>query len=114
MELNVILGPVETRKLSFRSYISVSVYTCTGCLPWQNLTQKIAILHPRVQTDSGRVFFVLVVHGAGVRRATYLCLDSTKKVDNINVSFIIYVTFDHAWAEGTLSRNLKCNSLYPP
>jgi hypothetical protein len=51
-----------------------------------------------VQTDSG----VFVVHGAGVRRTTYLCLDCTKNVDtnwNINFSYIIIANFDHAWAE---------------
>ena len=47
------------------------------------------------------LLFVFVVHGAGVRRTTYLCLDCTKNVDknwNINVLFIIHVNFDHAWA----------------
>ena len=40
--------------------------------------------------------------GAGIRRATYLCLDCAKNVDknwNITVSSIIHVNFDHAWAE---------------
>ena len=48
------------------------------------------------------LLFVFVVNRARVRRATYLCLDSTKNVDNswdINVSFIIHVNFDHAWVE---------------
>jgi hypothetical protein len=48
------------------------------------------------------LLFVFVVHGAGVRRATYLCLDCTKNVDknwNIKVSFIIYANFDLAWVE---------------
>ena len=52
--------------------------------------------------DSGRFTFLLVVNGAGVRRDTYLCLDSTKNVDknwDINVSFVIHMNFDHAWAE---------------
>ena len=59
----------------------------------------------RLQTDSGKVaglFFVFVDHGAGIRRATYLCLDCAKNMDknwNIAVSFIIHVNFDHAWAE---------------
>ena len=38
----------------------------------------------------------------GIRRATYLCLDSAKNVDknwNITASFIIHVNFDHVWAE---------------
>ena len=46
--------------------------------------------------------FVFVDHGAGIRRATYLCLDCTKNMDknwNTTVSFIIHVNFDHAWAE---------------
>ena len=48
------------------------------------------------------LLFVFVVHGAGVRRATYLCLDCTKNMDknwNLSISFIIHVSFDHAWAE---------------
>ena len=48
------------------------------------------------------LLFVFVDHGAGIRRATYLCLDCAKNVDknwNITVSFIIHVNFDHAWAE---------------
>ena len=50
----------------------------------------------RVQIDSGRFAFPFVVNGAGIRRASYLCLDSTKNVDknwDINVSFIIHVNF---------------------
>ena len=38
----------------------------------------------------------------GQARATYLCLDCAKNEDknwNITVSFIIYVNFDHVWAE---------------
>ena len=48
------------------------------------------------------LLFVFVDHGAGIRRATYLCLDRAKNVDknwNVTVSFIIHVNFDHAWAE---------------
>ena len=48
------------------------------------------------------LLFIFVVNRAGVRRATYLCLDSTKNVDknwDINVSFIIHVNFDHTWVE---------------
>ena len=48
------------------------------------------------------LLFVSVVRRAGVRRATYLCLDCAKNIDknwNITVSFIIHVNFDHAWAE---------------
>ena len=77
-----------------------------GCLPWQKLTQKIAILTRacRLTVTVASLLFVLVVHRAGVRRATYtyLCLDCTKNVDknwSINILFIIHVNFDHAWAE---------------
>ena len=44
---------------------------------------------------------VFVVHGAGVRRATYLCLDCTKDVDkNWNINLIYYqCNFGHAWTE---------------
>ena len=54
-----------------------------------------------MQTDSGKFPFVFVVHGAGIRSATYLCLDCTKKNWNIhvNVSFIVHVNFDLTWAE---------------
>ena len=50
------------------------------------------------------LLFVFVVHGVGIRRATYLCLDCTKNVDknwniHVNISFILYVNFDHEWAE---------------
>ena len=48
------------------------------------------------------LLFVSVNHGAGIRRASYLCIDCAKNVDknwNITVSFIIHVNFDHAWAE---------------
>ena len=58
--------------------------------------------YPRMQTNSGRFAFVFVVNEAGIRRATYPCLDSTKNMDkdwDISVSFIIQVNFDHVWAE---------------
>ena len=45
---------------------------------------------------------MFVVHWGDVGRATYLCLDCTKSMTtdwNINVSFVIHVNFDHAWAE---------------
>ena len=63
--------------------------------------QKIAIITRVCRLTVTSLLFVFVVHGAGVWRATYLCLDCTKNVDknwNINVSFIIHVNFDHAWA----------------
>ena len=58
----------------------------------------------RLQIDSGRFAFRFCgpCHGAGIRRATYLCLDCAKNVDknwNITVSFIIHMNFDHAWVE---------------
>ena len=64
--------------------------------------QKIAKLtHVCRQTVAG-LLFVFVVHGPGIRRATYLCLDCAKNVDknwNVAVSLIIHVNFDHAWVE---------------
>ena len=74
----------------------------TGCLPWQKLTQKIAILTRACRLTVAGLLFVFVINGAGIRRATYLCLDYTKNVDknwNLNVSFSVHVNFDHAWAE---------------
>ena len=73
-----------------------------GCLPWQKLTQKITILTRACRHTVAGLLFVFVDHGAGIRRATYLCLDCAKNVDknwNITVSFIIHVNLDHAWAE---------------
>ena len=64
--------------------------------------QKIAILTCACRLTVASLLFIFVAHGAGVRRATYLCLDCTKNVDknlNIKLSFIIHVNFDHAWAE---------------
>ena len=60
------------------------------------------------------LLFISVVNGAGVRRATYLCLDTTKNVDrnwDINVSFIIHVNFDHSWVEHYLVmlKSMHCN-----
>ena len=73
-----------------------------GSLPWQKLTQKIAILTRACRQTVAGLLFVFVDHGAGIRRATYLCLDCAKNVDknwSITVSFIIHVNFGHAWAE---------------
>ena len=64
--------------------------------------QKIAILTCMCRQTVAGLLFVIVVNRADVRRATYLCLDSTKNVDknwDINVLFIIHVNFDHVWAE---------------
>ena len=87
----------------------------TGCLPWQKLMQKIAML----ADGQWQIFlFVFVVHGADSRRATYLCLDCAMNMDknrNITVSFIIHVNFDHAWAEHypvTLSATFMLLSIY--
>ena len=85
--------PVETRKLSFHLH--------TGCLPWQKLTQKIAKFTCACRQTVAGLLFVFVDHGAGIRSATYLCLDCAKNVDkNWNITlFIIHVNFDHVWAE---------------
>ena len=69
-----ILGPVETRKLSFRS---VSFHI--GCLPWQKLMQKIAILTRACRLIATGLLFVFMDHGAGIRRATHLCLDCKER-----------------------------------
>ena len=64
--------------------------------------QKIAILTRVCRLTAASLLFVFVAHGAGVRRATYECLDCTKNMDKnlcINLSFIIHVNFDHAWAQ---------------
>ena len=73
-----------------------------GYLPWQKLTQKIAILTCACRQTVAGLLFIFVDHGTGIRRATYLCLDCAKNVDknwNITFSFIIIVNFDHVWAE---------------
>ena len=62
---------------------------------------EIAILTRASRQTVAGLLFVFVDHGAGIRRATYLCLDRAKNVDknwNITALFIIYVNFDHAWA----------------
>ena len=61
--------------------------------------QITAILTCAYRLTVAGLLFVLWSMG---KAATYLCLDSTRKVDknwNINVSFIIHVNFDHARAE---------------
>ena len=74
--------------------------------------QKIAILTHVYRLTVASLLFVFIVHGAGVRRATYLCLDCTKNVDknwNISISLIIHVNFDHAWAEHyPVTLRLRC------
>ena len=84
-----------------RSHIHISTALHRGCLPWQKLTQKIAILTCACRQTVAGLLFIFVDHGAGIRSATYLCLDRAKNVDknwNITAFFIIYVNFDHAWA----------------
>ena len=87
------------RLISYR-FVCISLHT--SCLPLQKLTQEIVILIRVCRPTVVGLLFVFVVKGAGVRRATYLFLDSTRNVDknwDINVSFIIHVNVDHAWAE---------------
>ena len=53
--------------------------------------QKIAILTRACRLTVASLLFVFVVHGAGVRRATYLCLDCTKNVDKkLEYKYLIY------------------------
>ena len=59
------------------------------------------------------LLFVFVVHGADIRRATYLCLDCTKNVDkNWNINFIYYSRKLWPCMGRTLSHNLKQNPHY--
>ena len=94
--LIAILGPVETCKLSFRLHvITWKLFTLA------KIDKKIAKLTRACRQTVADLLFVFVDHGAGIRRATYLCLDCAKNVNknwNITVSFIIHVNFDHAWA----------------
>ena len=63
---------------------------------------EISHTYGHVQTDSGQLAFVFVIHWGDVGRAPYLYLNYTKSIHtnwNINVSFAIHVNFDHAWAE---------------
>ena len=73
---NAILGPVETRKLSFRScVISYRLFALA------KTDAENCKTNPRLQTDSGRFAFIFVDQGVGIRKATYLCLEYTKNVD---------------------------------
>ena len=75
------------------------------------MTQKIAILTRACRLTAAGLLFVFVDHRAGIRRATYLCLDYAKNVDknwNITVSLIIHVNFDHAWAEHLKAPPVVC------
>ena len=80
--LGTSLGPVETRKLSFRLY--VITYRLFALAKTDTKNRNACI---RMQTDNDRfafcffVFFFFLVHWVGVRRVTYLYLDSTKNVD---------------------------------
>ena len=75
----MVLGPVETRKLSY-----IITYRL---LALAKTNAEIAILtHTYRLTVTGSLF-VSVVHRAGVRRATYLCLDCTRNVEkNWNIT----------------------------
>ena len=73
---NVIYGPVETCKLSFRSYIIKY-----RLFALEKVMQKTAILTRVSRLTVAGLLFISVVNGAGINRATYLCLDSTKNVD---------------------------------
>ena len=99
---NAIPGLVETCNFVHNTCISLH----TGCLPWQKLMQKIAILTRTCRLTVAGLLFVSMVRRAGIRRAPYLCLDCAKNMDKnwniiyyVTVSFIIHVNFDHAWAE---------------
>ena len=95
------------RLVSYR-FVCMSLHR--GCLPWQKLTQEIVKLTRACRETVAGLLFVFVDHGAGIRSATYLCLDCAKNVDknwNITASFIIHINFDHACVGGTLSRNLN-------
>ena len=85
---NTILGPIETRKLSFRLYIITYRLFALAKTDTENCNT-----YPRLQTDSGRLAFRFCGPWAGTRRATYLCLDCAKNVDkswSVTVSFIIH------------------------
>ena len=83
------------------SYWFVCISLHTGFLPkWQKLTQKIAILTRMSRPTVAGLLLVFMVNWTGIRRATYLCVDSTKNVDkNWDIFNIINVNFDHARAE---------------
>ena len=73
------------------SYRFICMSLLRSCLSWQKSTQKIAKL-----THAGRLFFfffVFVDHGAGIRRATYLCLDFAFAS--------IYTVCTHYWGRAT-------------
>ena len=56
-------------------------------------------------------------HGAGIRNATYLCLDCAKNMDkswNITALFIIHVNFDHMWAALGAKRDFLSLFNLPP
>ena len=83
------------------SSIILLSFICMAKNAWQKLTQKFTM---HIQTDSGLLAFLFVVPLGGVRRATCLCLDCTKSMHTdwniyVNVSLVIHVNLDHAWAE---------------
>ena len=83
---------LDLQRLVSYSFICISLHI--GCLPWQKLTQKIEILTRERRRTVAGLLFVFVVNGAGVRRATYLCLDSTMSVNkNWDIHVDIYLLF---------------------
>ena len=61
---------------------------------------EIAILIRACRQTVAGLLFVFVDHGAGIRRATYLCFDCKERGQKREYNlFIIHVNFDHAWAE---------------
>ena len=65
----------------------------------KKLTQKIVILTSACRLTVTGLLFVFEVKGAGIKRATYLCLDSKKNMDIKFLIIIHYMNFDHVWAE---------------
>ena len=75
----------------------ISDFAMYECDTLYKLLPKIAIL---TRTYDGltvaSLVFIFVFHWAGIRRATYLCLERLQKLE-YNSSFIIRVNFDHVW-----------------
>ena len=97
MELNIPLGPVETRKLLFRSYIITYRLFALAKTDAENCN---SYLH--MQIDSGRFTFRFCGQW-GRRQESYLLVPRVYKECgqnwDINVSFIIHVNFDYVWVE---------------
>ena len=80
----IILGPVEIGKLSFRLCIITYRLFALAETDAENFNTAYRL------TVAG-LLFVFVVHGAGIRRATYLCLDCTKNVSKIWTIKILFM-----------------------